>query len=113
MGVCPCTSGVLMQLAAELVTYQRNHYVLAAEVFRQWQAAEGRVRELEDCWPALQQLLVDILATQQQLQAASTDIRASGVSAAVQAATPVFGGAADGGAAAATGSVRESVAAET
>jgi hypothetical protein len=82
-----------LQLAAESLACRRDEHVLTAEVFRQWQAAEGRAKELEDCWPALQQLLVDILASQQQLQAGSADISTpavSAVTAAVQAATGVL-----------------------
>jgi ankyrin repeat protein len=62
---------------------------LAANVLRQLQAAEANVREQEARWPALQQLLIGIAGSHQQLQAAAADITACAVSAAMQAAHSV------------------------
>jgi ankyrin repeat protein len=76
--------------AAELAGQQP----LAAEVLRQWEAAEGLVRQLEARWPALRQLLIGVLTTHKQLQAAAADIKASSVraaSSALQAGSPVVG----------------------
>jgi ankyrin repeat protein len=67
--------------AAHLLAHWPSRYTLAAGLFRQWWAAEGLVRELEARWPALQQLLVGIIATQKQLQAAPAHTSASAVSA--------------------------------
>jgi hypothetical protein len=67
--------------AAQMVGQQS----LAAEVLRQWQATDKVARELEGRWPALQQLLIGILSTQQQLQEAAKEVTASAVSASVQA----------------------------
>jgi hypothetical protein len=55
--------------ATELVGSQ----ALAAEVLRQWGAAEDTAREQEARWPALQQLLIGISASHKQLQTAAAD----------------------------------------
>jgi hypothetical protein len=55
--------------AAEVVGSQ----ALAAEVLRQWGAAEDTAREKQARWPALQQLLIGISASHQQLRAAAAD----------------------------------------
>jgi hypothetical protein len=71
---------------------------VAAEVLRQWEAAAGAAREqearLRDSiaeqearWPALQQLLVGIATSNQQLRAATAGSTASVGAAAVQTAT--------------------------
>jgi hypothetical protein len=67
----------------KLNSYQPGGLALAAEVLRQWQTAGCTATELEARWPALQQLLVGILATHKQLQAASADLTASAASAAL------------------------------
>jgi ankyrin repeat protein len=62
-----------MAAAAPLLEEQ----ALAAQVLKQWQAAEANVREQEARWPALQQLLVGIAGAHQQLQAASAGVDAA------------------------------------
>lgn len=54
-----------MPAAAAVVAGQ----AVAAEVIRQWQAAEDAVTELEGQWPAVQELIVSIATAHQQLQA--------------------------------------------
>jgi hypothetical protein len=74
-----------MAAVAELL----DEPTLAAEVLRQWQAAEANVREQEARWPALQQLLVGVAGAHQQLRAATAEITAPAISTAaaeVQAA---------------------------
>lgn len=80
---------------AAAVTELKGQQSLAAEVLKQWQASDDAARGLEARWPALQHLLLGIIATQKQLRAAAADITATTVSAAVQAATPVGGNAAE------------------
>jgi hypothetical protein len=66
---------------------------LAIEVLMQLQAAEDSVRELEARWPPLQQLVVGVAITHQELRAAAAGITATAATAAVQAAAPLLGGA--------------------
>jgi ankyrin repeat protein len=68
-----------------------SHRSLAIEVLQQWRTAQNTVRELEARSPALQQLVVDVAGTYQQLRAAAADITTSAVGAAVQVATSFFG----------------------
>lgn len=68
---------------------------LIPEVLMQLQAAEDSVSEHEARWPALQQLVVGMATTHQELRAAAADITASAVSAAMQAAMPLSSEAAD------------------
>lgn len=63
---------------------------VASKVLRLWQAAEDTVREEEARWSELQQLLLGIAGTHQQLQAAAGGISASAVIAAMQAAGAVW-----------------------
>lgn len=86
---------MVRDMAAATRLFIEEADTLGAEVMRQWQAAAATVREHEARWPALQGLLVGIAGAHQQLQAATADITASAVSAAVQAATREFGQAAD------------------
>lgn len=77
---------------------------VAVEVLRQLEAADGTIRELAAPGPALQELLIGIAATHQQLQSAAADITAAAVNAAVQAARQVSGRAAGEAAVAAAAS---------
>jgi hypothetical protein len=63
---------------------------VAEEVFVRWQAAEDIIREEEARWPELQQLLIEIAGTHQQLQLASRQQPvAAGISvSATNAASP-------------------------
>lgn len=63
---------------------------VAAEVLGLWQAAEDTTRELEARWPEVQELMVGVASTHQQVQAAAAEIATSSVTAAVQAAQPVL-----------------------
>jgi ankyrin repeat protein len=83
---------------------------VASKVLRLWQAAEDTVRE-EARWSELQQLLLGIAGTHQQLQAAAGGISASAVIAAMQAAGAVLGEAASDAAIAAGGAASTSAAA--
>jgi ankyrin repeat protein len=70
--------------AAAFTAWPRS---LGVDVLRQWQTADEKAKELEGRWPALQQLLMGVLTTHRQLQAAAADITASALNAAQQAAT--------------------------
>lgn len=52
---------------------------MAAEALKQWAAAESTAREQEARWPALQQLLIGICATHQELRMAAADTATSEV----------------------------------
>jgi hypothetical protein len=67
---------------------------VAVEVLGLWQAAEDATRKLQAQWPAVQELMVGVATTHQQLQAAAADITASAVTAALQAARMALGAAA-------------------
>lgn len=70
---------------------------LAEDMLTQWQEDEDAVQELKVCWPErMQQLLIGIAATHQQLQAAAGDNTVAAVTAAVQAAKQVVGETAGG-----------------
>lgn len=57
---------------------------MAAEVLVQWQAAEEAVRQQEARWPALQELMIHIALTREQLQVGAR-ISTSAATAAITA----------------------------
>jgi hypothetical protein len=83
------------------------HESVAAEVLVRWQAAEATIREEEARWLELQQLLLGIAQTHQQLRAAAAGVTASATSAPAQAVGHVLGQTASEAAAAAAAAVKD------
>lgn len=67
---------------------------MAAEVLVQWQAAEEAVRQQEARWPALQELMIHIALTREQLQVGAR-ISTSAATAAITAWQAAGGAAGD------------------
>lgn len=67
---------------------------MAAEVLVQWQAAEDAVRQQEARWPALQELMIHIALTREQLQVGAR-ISTSAATAAITAWQAAGGAAGD------------------
>lgn len=68
---------------------------MAAEVLVQWQAAEDAVRQQEARWPALQELMIHIALTREQLQVEAAHISNSAATAAITAWQAAGGAAGD------------------
>lgn len=68
---------------------------MAAEVLVQWQAAEEAVRQQEARWPALQELMIHIALTREQLQVGAARISTSAATAAITAWQAAGGAAGD------------------
>mgnify|MGYP001806847916 CR=1 FL=1 len=62
---------------------------VAAVVLGLWEAAEGAIREEEERWPKLQQLMIGIAGTHQQLQLAKADSVSPAIGTGVQDARQV------------------------
>jgi hypothetical protein len=78
---------------------------VGAEVLVRWEAAEAIIREEGARWPELQQLLLGVARTHQQLRSAAAHITTSASNAAARAAAELLWIAARNAAAAASASI--------